>query len=111
MGMTIGDMLEMQEKLYKAYGEPFGWMDYTPKNAAMHWLYMLGEAGEVVDALKKNSLDQLMQEGEPRRHLVEEMADTMMFFADTMACMGVSAEEFSKVYREKHEKNMNRWKR
>ena len=40
-----------------------------------------------------------------------EMADTMMFFADTMACMGVSAEEFSKVYREKHEKNMNRWKR
>ena len=66
MDMTIGDMLEMQEKLYKAYGEPFGWMDYTPKNAAMHWLYMLGEAGEVVDALKKNSLDQLMQEGEPR---------------------------------------------
>lgn len=39
MDMTIGDMLEMQEKLYKAYGEPFGWMDYTPKNAAMHWLY------------------------------------------------------------------------
>ncbi len=111
MDMTIGDMLEMQEKLYKAYGEPFGWMDYTPKNAAMHWLYMLGEAGEVVDALKKNSLDQLMQEGAPRRHLVEEMADTMMFFADTLACMGVSAEEFSKAYREKHEKNMNRWKR
>ena len=47
MDMTIGDMLEMQEKLYKAYGEPFGWMDYTPKNAAMHWLYMLGEAGEI----------------------------------------------------------------
>ena len=46
-----------------------------------------------------------------RKNLVEEMADTMMFFADTLACMGVSAEEFSKAYREKHEKNMNRWKR
>ena len=70
---------------------------------------MLGEAGEVVDALKKNSLETLLQPGEKRDHMVEEMADTMMFFIDTLACMQVTPEEFARAYREKHERNMKRW--
>ena len=74
MDMTIGDMLEMQEKLYKAYGEPFGWMDYTPKNAAMHWLYMLGEAGEVVDALKKKASENIKRRDKEQLKKVHELA-------------------------------------
>lgn len=107
--MTVGDMLEMQKRLYETY-QSLGWMSYTPENTAMHWLYMLGEAGEVIDALKKNRLDQLMQEGAARQHLVEEMVDTMMFYVDAMACMNITEAEFAQAYREKHDKNMKRWK-
>ena len=41
--------------------------------------------------------------------MVEEMADTLMFFIDTMACMQVSADELAGAYREKHERNIKRW--
>lgn len=108
--MTVKDMLDMQYQLYNEYAQSHHWLTYTPENAAMHWLYMLGEAGEVVDALKKHSLEELTSPGETRNHMVEEMADTMMFFMCTMACLGVTDEEFSYMYQKKHEKNMNRWK-
>lgn len=48
----------------------------------------------VVDALK--SLDQLVQAGEPRCHLIEEMADAMILFADTTACMVCRRKNFLK---------------
>ena len=48
----------------------------------------------VVDALK--SLDQLVQAGEPRRHLIEEMADAMILFANPMACMACRRKNFLK---------------
>lgn len=80
------------------------------ESAVMHWLSMLGEAGEVIDALKKTSLDQLMQSVEPQQHLVEEMADTMMFFVDAMACMDVTADAFAQTYQAKYERNMRRRK-
>ena len=51
----------------------------------------------VVDALK--SLDQLVQAGELRRHLIEEMADAMILFADTMACMASRRKNFLKPTR------------
>ena len=51
----------------------------------------------VVDALK--SLDQLVQAGEPRRHLIEEMADAMILFANTMACMVCRRKNFLKPTR------------
>lgn len=49
----------------------------------------------VVDALK--SLDQLVQAGELRRHLIEEMADAMILFADTTACMVCRRKNFLKL--------------
>ena len=64
---------------------------------------------EVIDALKKNSLETLLQPGPARDHMIEEMADTLMFFVDTMACMNVTADELSQAYREKHERNVKRW--
>ena len=107
--MTIQEMLDLQNRLYDKCGRANRWLTYTPDNAQLHWLYMLGEAGEVVDVLKKNSLETLLQPGPAREHLVEEMTDTLMFFVDTMACMQVSAEELAKAYREKHARNVRRW--
>ncbi len=33
----------------------------------------------------------------------------MMYMSDLMTCFDVSAEEFSKIYEEKHAYNMKRW--
>lgn len=109
--MTIQDMLDMQNRLYDKCGIANRWLTYTPDHAQLHWLYMLGEAGEVVDVLKKNSLETLLQLGPARAHMVEELADTLMFFVDTMACMQVSADELAQAYKEKHERNINRWQK
>lgn len=107
--ITVSDMMDMQKRLFDKFGEKHNWLTYTPDQAKNHWLFMFGEAGEVVDDLKKKGEERLMQPGPEREHMVEEMADTMMFFTCTMLCMGVTPEEFSKAYIEKHNKNMNRW--
>ena len=107
--VMIQEMLDLQNRLYDKCGKQNQWLTYTPDNAQLHWLYMLGEAGEVIDALKKNSLETLLQPGPARDHMIEEMADTLMFFVDTMACMNVTADELSQAYREKHERNVKRW--
>lgn len=63
----------------------------------------------VVDALK--SLDQLVQAGELRRHLIEKNGGCHDTFRRYHGLYGVSAEKFFQAYREKHEKTMKRWKR
>ena len=44
-----------------------------------------------------------------RKHLVEEMADVLMYYNDVMLCYGITAEELKAAYTEKFEKNMKRW--
>ena len=39
---------------------------------------------------------------------VEEMADVLMYYNDTLLRYGITAEEISKAYIEKHERNMGR---
>ena len=34
----------------------------------------------------------------------------MMYFNDLMLCYGVTPNELEQIYREKHERNMSRWK-
>lgn len=107
--MTVQQMMDMQRRLFDKYGVRFGWQTYTPENAKDHFLWMLGEAGEVIDALKKSGVPALLEEGEKRDHFVEEMADMTMFLIDTLLCMNVTAEEFSAAYAQKHAYNMTRW--
>lgn len=46
---------------------------------------------------------------EIRQHLVEELADVLMYYNDVLLCYGIAEEELKKVYVEKFEKNMKRW--
>ena len=46
---------------------------------------------------------------ELRKHLVEEMADVLMYYNDVMLCYGITAGELKQAYTEKFEKNMKRW--
>ena len=105
--LTVREMLAMQEKLqaqYKDKWEPIG--VGTGKNKL---LWMICEIGEVIDIIKKHDEQKLMEEGELRRDLVEELADVLMYYHDVMLCYGITADELKQVYVEKFERNMSRW--
>lgn len=67
-------------------------------------LWMMDEAGEVGDVIRKQGLE----EPEVRRHFVEEMCDVMMYLNDLMNCFGISSDELAEQYRDKHRRNMTR---
>lgn len=43
-----------------------------------------------------------------RKHLVEEMADVLMYYNDVLLCYGISEEELKEAYTTKFERNMKR---
>ena len=105
--MTLGEMLEMQRQLqekYKGKWEPIG-----PATGKNKLLWMVGEVGEVAEIIKKNGHERIMEEGEIRRHFVEEMADVLMYYGDIMNCFSITPEELKASYTEKFQRNMERW--
>ncbi len=44
-----------------------------------------------------------------REHLVEELADVLMYYNDILLCYGISTEALKQTYISKFEKNMKRW--
>ena len=64
---------------------------------------------EVIDIVKKNGAADAVEKEDLRKHLVEEMADVLMYYNDVMLCYGITAEELKAAYTEKFEKNMKRW--
>ncbi len=104
---SINEMLEMQKKLQERYRNV--WTPLSPENGKNQLLWMIGEIGEVIDIVKKNGGEEASRNGELRAHLVEEMADVLMYYNDVLLCYGITAEELKKAYAEKAERNMNRW--
>ena len=101
---------EMQE-LQKAIQERYKgrWEPISPENGKNKLLWMVGEIGEVIDIVKKNGAAAATTDAGLRNHLVEELADVLMYYNDVMLCYGISVEELRKIYTEKMERNMNRW--
>lgn len=105
---TVDEMLEMQRKLQAAYRDR--WQPICPETGKDKLLWMIGEIGEVIDILKKNGSRRIIDDAQVRTHLVEEMADVLMYYNDVMLCFGITADELKHVYKEKMERNMTRWK-
>ena len=42
-------------------------------------------------------------------HVIEELADVLMYYNDVLLCYGITADELKAAYTEKFEKNMKRW--
>ena len=105
--MSFDEMQNMQKELHQKYLEK--WEPLSPKLGRELLLWMIGEAGEVADIIKKRG-DALILEDETTRHdFVEEMSDGLMYFNDVMLCYGVTPEELAETYQKKHDKNMSRW--
>lgn len=100
-------MQEIQKELQERYKEK--WRPLNPDKGKDTILWMMIEAGEIADILKKEGNKKVMEDTEVRKHFIEEMCDTLMYFNDLMLCYQISPEELEREYLEKHDRNMNRW--
>ena len=104
---SIREMLTMQQTLQEKYKDK--WETICPEAGKHKLLWMIGEIGEVVDIIKKNGDIQSLEDSDLRKHLIEEMADVLMYYNDVLLCYGISDEELKEAYTTKFEKNMKRW--
>lgn len=104
---SIDDMQAMQRALQDQYRGK--WEPIEPATGKNKLLWMIGEIGEVIDILKKNGAEQATQDAQLRAHLVEELADVLMYYNDVLLCCGITEEELKNAYSEKFQKNMTRW--
>ena len=100
-------MLEMQKTLQDKYKDI--WKPICPDRGQEQLLWMIGEIGEVIDIVKKHGGDSACRDENLRGHLVEELADVLMYYNDVLLCYGIPAEELKRAYIGKFEKNMKRW--
>lgn len=104
---TVKDMLTMQQELQEKYKDK--WEPICPEAGKHKLLWMIGEIGEVIDIIKKNGDTKAVEDVALRKHLIEEMADVLMYYNDVLLCYGISEEELKEAYTTKFEKNRNRW--
>lgn len=110
MGMNdfgISEMLEMQTALQEKYKDI--WAPIGPDRGKDQLLWLIGEVGEVIDILKKHGPQTAAQDPAQREHLVEELADVLMYYTDILLCYHISPEELKRAYTAKFQKNMTRW--
>lgn len=105
--LGFNQMQELQKELQKKYQEKWGGL--SPRIGRDQLLWMLIEAGEVADIIKKEGDDQIMNHEAVRAHFVEELCDVLMYFNDVMLCYSISPDQLKQVYLAKHQKNMGRW--
>lgn len=104
---SISEMITMQKALQEKYRDK--WEKISPEAGKHKLLWMIGEIGEVIDIVKKNGDTKAVEDDDLRKHLIEEMADVLMYYNDVLLCYGISEEELKETYITKFEKNMKRW--
>ena len=104
---SLHDMQQIQRELQAKYQDKWGGL--SPKVGRNQLLWMMIEAGEVADIIKKKGDQAIMDDPEIRAHFIEEMADVLMYFHDLMLCYNITPEDMANTYREKFERNMKRW--
>lgn len=104
---SVNEMLEMQRRLQEKYRDQ--WEEISPEVGANKLLWLVGEIGEVIDIVKKKGGPEAASDPALRAHLVEELADVLMYYGDVLLCYGVTPDELRESYIRKFERNMTRW--
>ena len=105
--LTFAQMQAMQRSLQEKYIEKWGGL--SEKEGRNQLLWMMIEAGEMADIIKKQGDEAILHDAQARAHFVEETCDVLMYLNDVMLCYGITPEELAAAYRKKHEHNMKRW--
>ncbi len=103
----INEMLDMQKELQEKYKDDWGGL--SPEIGKDQLLWMIGEIGEVIDIVKKHGPGVAEASHPQHQHLIEELADVLMFYNDVLLCYGISAEDLKREYIAKFHRNMTRW--
>lgn len=101
------EMQEIQKELQKKYMDKWGGLSFEKGRDKLLW--MMIEAGEVADIIKKDGDYKIVNDEEVRNHFIEEICDVFMYLNDVMLCYSITPEELERVYLDKHYKNMKRW--
>ena len=100
-------MFAMQEELHEKYRNK--WRPISPAIGRDKLLWMMAEMGEVADIIKKQGDEAIMMDGAVREHFIEELCDTLMYFNDVCRCYAIKPDDLERIYRAKHQKNLERW--
>lgn len=106
MDLTISRMMQLQQELFEPHKET--WSPMEPEYGRDFILYVVEEIGETIAILKKKGSGAIMSDPEVREAFLEEMADVLMYYHDTLLRFHVSPEEISRAYLKKHARNMGR---
>ena len=88
--LRISDLLRMQEELqekYKGIWEPVGAWPRPGCSFCGWWRSW----AEVVSIVKKRKVEGIMEDPAVRARFLEEMSDVLMYYTDTLLCLGVDA--------------------
>lgn len=104
--LKMSDLMIMQDELQEKYKGI--WSPIIPETGKNSLLWMVEEVGEVAAIFKKRGHEAIMEDPAVRSSFVEEMSDILMYYVDVLMSFDVTAEEFSKAYKAKHKRNMER---
>ncbi len=105
--LDFTEMQHIQKELQAKYLDKWGGL--SPEKGRQTLLWMLIEAGEAADVIKKQGDEAILHDPETRSHFVEELCDVMMYFNDLLLCYEIAPEELAEIYRKTHQRNMKRW--
>ena len=91
---SIREMLTMQQTLQEKYKDK--WETIHPEAGKHKLLWMIGEIGEVIDIIKKNGDIKPLEDSKLRKHLIEEMADVLMYYNDVFYAMELALRNLKK---------------
>ena len=98
--LNLEDMQQIQKELQAKYLEKWGGL--SPKIGRDKLLWMMIEAGEVADIIKKKGDDAILNDPEIK-------VVVLMYLNYVLLCYDITPNEVENVYLEKHKRNMSRW--
>ena len=104
--LSIKAMMEMQRELWRVHSEE--WPPLEAYYARDSFLWMVEEIGEAVSLIGKHGEEKILCDEEIHKHFIEELGDILMFLNDILLRYNISAEEFSQIYMDKHNRNIHR---
>ena len=104
--LSFNEMLKMQYELWEKHKDE--WSPLEPQYARNHFLWMIGEIGEVLEIIKKCEENRIMNDINIKSAFTEELCDVLMYFNDILLRYNITAEDIAVAYAKKHAKNMNR---
>lgn len=104
--LSFSQMLKMQFELWEKHKNT--WSPLEPQYARNHFLWMIGEIGEVLEIIKKCEETRIMNDNEVKLAFTEELCDVLMYFNDILLRYNITAADIATAYTKKHAKNMKR---